>query len=423
MLAIVGIALSGAEPPRAATEMRRELFLASPRAGTAVLAASYYTRPTGADLISIHQLMSRSDTVDVAYVRISPDHGRTWSTATEVPTLEVRPGGKFRRALRGGVADPRTGRFVRFQIEGLLPTDDPLEGMRQWYLTYHVSEDGGHTWPINEQIIQRGAEFSPVHPLPGVWIGKNSVMVGDIASVPIVLADGTLLLPVVITPLGPDGNYHNPGGGYTYHDAAVLRGRWREDGRIDWELSALIKGDPARSTRGMDEPTLAPLADSRLLAILRGSNGGKPALPGRRWASFSSDAGRTWTTPVPWTYADAGEFFSPSSCSQLVPHSSGRVFWIGNITPQNPTGNQPRTPLVVGEVDGRSGLLRRETVRTIDERRPGDSPLLALSNFSAREDRETREIVVNLSRLFERSPPEPARDWTSDAYLYRIPVR
>lgn len=83
--------------------------------------------------------------------------------------------------------------------------------------------------------------------------------------------------------------------------------------------------------------------------------------------------------------------------------------------PENPTGNQPRTPRVIGEVDVKSGLLWEETVRVIDERKLGDRPLLARSNFSAREDRETREIVVNLSRLFERSPPEPARDWTSDA--------
>ena len=416
---VTATVLAGAEQP---AEIRRELFLASPRAGTAVLAASYYTRPEGGELISLHQLMSRSDTVDVAFMRTSRDHGRTWSDATEVPTLEVRPGGKFRRALRGGVADPHTGRFVRFQIEGLLPTDDPLEGMRQWYVTYQVSTDGGRTWPINEQIIQRGAEFSPAHPLPGVWIGKNCVMVGDLASVPIVLGDGTILLPVVISPLGPDGTYHNPGGGYTYTDAAVLRGRWRSesDGRIEWELSALMKTDPAVSTRGMDEPTLASLANGRLLAILRGSNSTKPALPGRRWAAFSADAGRTWTPPAPWTYADGTDFFSPSSCSQLVPHSSGSLFWIGNISPANPSGNQPRHPLVIGEVDVRSGLLRRDTVRVIDDRQPGDSPLLALSNFSAREDRATTEIVVNLTRLFERSPPDPNRDWTADAWLYRI---
>ena len=416
-------------------DLRRERFLASPRAGVAVLAASYSTRPGGGELISLHQFMSRSDTVDVAFLRTSRDHGRTWSEPTEVPTSEVRPGGKFRRALRGGVADPRTGRFVRFQIEGLLPTDDPLEGMRQWYVTYQVSADGGRTWPVNEPIVQRGAEFSAQHPLPGVWVGKNCVMVGDLASVPIVLADGTLVLPVIVSPLGPDGSYFNPGGGYTYTDAAVLRGRWRDGGgagvargngdemRIDWELSGLVEGDPARSTRGMDEPTVAPLADGRLLMVLRGSNGGKPALPGRRWAAWSRDAGRTWTKPEPWTYAEGGDFFSPSACSQLVPHSSGRLFWIGNIVPVNPTGNQPRTPLVIGEVDVQLGRLRRDTVRVIDERKEGDSPLLALSNFSAREDCETGEIVVNLSRLFERSPPEPARDWTADAYLYRVRVQ
>lgn len=119
-------------------EISREVFLRSPRAGVTVLAASFYTRPSGGELLSLHQLMSRSDTVDVAFMRTSPDNGRTWSEAVEVPTLEVRAGGKSRRALRGGVADPRTGRFVRFQIEGLLPTDDPLEGMRQWTVTYQV---------------------------------------------------------------------------------------------------------------------------------------------------------------------------------------------------------------------------------------------------------------------------------------------
>jgi len=418
-LPLVALALAG---PAAGAEVRRELFLASPGAGTAVLAATYYTRPEGRELLSLHQLMSRSDTVDVAYLRHSADHGRTWSAATGVPTLEPRPEGKLRRALRGGVADPVTGRFVRFYLEALLPNDDPLEGMRRWQVFYAVSADGGRTWGIDEPVVHRGAEYSPSHPLPGVTLGRNGAMVGDLASVPLFLADGTLLVPIIVMPTGPDGHYHNPGGGTTYSDAAVLRGRWRDDGRIDWEMSERIRGDPARSTRGMDEPTLAPLADGRLLAVLRGSNGGKPELPGRRWAAWSRDGGRTWTPPEPWRYRDGGDFFSPASCSQLVPHSSGRIFWIGNLVPENPRGNQPRHPLVIGEVDRASGLLRRETVRVVDDKRPEDSPLLALSNFSAREDRATREIAVNLSRLFERSPPEPARDWTTDAWLYRIPV-
>ena len=171
----------------------------------------------------------------------------------------------------------------------------------------------------------------------------------------------------------------------------------------------------------MDEPTFAVLADGRVMAVLRGSNGGKPALPGLRWVAYSSDAGRTWTSPQPWTYTEGGDFYSPSACSQLVQHSSGRLFWIGNIAPTNPSGNRPRYPLVIGEVDRASGLLRRDTVRAIDDRGPDDTEQLMLSNFCAREDRSTREVVVHLTRLFARSVA-PALDWTADAWVYRVPV-
>jgi len=403
-------------------EIRRELFLQAPKAGTAVLASTYYTRKAGLDLISMHQLMSRSDTTDVAYFRYSSDNGRTWTGGEEVRTEEQRPHGKLRRMLRVACVDPTTGRFLRFRIEAVLPTDDPLEGMKQWVVFYSVSADGGLTWHLDEQIIHKGPNFSPTHPLPGVNTGRNCFMIGDTASVPLILDDGTILLPVIITPVGPDGEYHNPGGGYTYTDAAVLLGRWAADDRhLEWELSELVKADPKLSTRGMDEPTLATLEDGRLLMVLRGSNDKKSELPGRRWVSYSSTRGRQWSKPVPWTFADGGNFFSPAACSQLLPHSSGRLFWLGNITGHNPTGNRPRYPFVIGEVDRRTGLLRRDSLRKVDDRTSNDSPELSLSNFSAREDRSNGEIVLHLSRLFQHSHGEP-RDWTSDAYIFRIPV-
>ena len=51
----------------------REIFLAAPKPGVAVLAATYATRPAGGELLSLHQLMSRSDTVDLAFMRHSAD--------------------------------------------------------------------------------------------------------------------------------------------------------------------------------------------------------------------------------------------------------------------------------------------------------------------------------------------------------------
>jgi hypothetical protein len=77
-------------------------------------------------------------------------------------------------------------------------------------VTYQVSADSGRTRPVNEHRVQRGAEFSAQHPLSGVWIRKNCVMVGDLASVPIVLAEGTLVLPLIISPHGPEGTYFHP---------------------------------------------------------------------------------------------------------------------------------------------------------------------------------------------------------------------
>ena len=391
--------------------IRREVFLRSPGKGMAVMAYAYYTRARGGDMLSIEQRWSRSDTIDVAYYRRSSDHGRTWTAPVERATGERRPEGMLRRHPRGVWVDPVSGRSLELWTEGVLPNDDPLEGMRQWNIYYKV--DGR---PEVHQVIHRGAEFDARHPLPGVFTGKNSVMLGDQTCQPIARKDGTILLPVQLTPLAPDGSLHNPGGGYTYHDSAVLLGSWKGQ-QIEWEMSELIRGDPQRTTRGMVEPTLAEIANGRLIAVMRGSNDRKPELPGRKWISYSSGGGRRWTEPVPWTYTGGEPFFSPSACSQLLRHSSGRVFWLGNITAANPRGNRPRYPFQIGEVDLNTGLLIRSSVLVVDDRAPEENELLTLSNFYAREDRETREVVVHMTRLF--ALPD---GWLGDAMLYRIAV-
>jgi len=433
-LPAVRLSVRGA-PAAGPGPIRREVFVAPPKPGIAVEAASYYTRPTGVDLISIHQLFTRSDTVETAFFRYSPDNGRTWSQSAGTPMGEKLPHGQRRRVPRACVVDPTTGHLVHFWTEAVLPNDDPLEGMREWLAFYSVSDDGGRTWFLSEEIIVEGGEYTPAHPMAGVWRERSAVMIGDVASQPVFLADGTLILPVEITPVGPDGNYFNPGGGYTYTNVAVLRGRW-DDGRrrLVWNLSETITIDPAISTRGLDEPTPAVLADGRILLIMRGSNDRKPGVPGRRWISLSSDTGRTWTKPRPWTYTTGENFFSPASASQALRHSSGRLFWAGNISPANPTGNRPRHPIVIGEIDARTGLLIKASVRTVDDRAPSESVLLQLSSPCLREDRETGEIVLNLTRWGEHSAPVDlktadfkvlmarAYNWTAAAYLYHIPV-
>lgn len=406
-----------------ATVLAIDTFVPSPAPGVAAHGASYYTERTGGRLMSIHGHQSRSDTVDVAFVRYSADNGRTWGETSTWPTRFDHPGGTGRRHPRGGYADPMTGRYFTVWTEGVLPTDHPLEGMRQWTLRYSVSEDGGRTQQVDEQIIADGAEYDAVHHLPGVTRGKNCVMIGDLTCRPLTRSDGVLLLPVQSTPVGPDGEYFNPGAGFTYTDALLLLGRWRPDGRLAWTASQRVAGDPDRSTRGMIEPTIAELAGGRLLMVMRGSNDRRSELPGYRWYALSEDGGETWSVPAPWTYGDGEAFFSPSACSQLIPWADGRLFWLGNIAPENPRGNSPRYPLVLGKVNLRTGLLERNTLSVIDDRRDGEDARLTLSNFYAREDRETGHLLLHLSRFFAHGyTADNAPNWTADALLYRIAV-
>ena len=69
-------------------------------------------------------------------------------------------------------------------------------------------------------------------------------------------------------------------------------------------------------------------------------------------------------------------------------------------------------------MDQSTGLLKKESLRKIDDRQPGEDEVLMLSNFYAREDRVTREIVLHMSRLFPL-----ATGWAGDAFDYRIKLR
>jgi len=172
----------------------------------------------------------------------------------------------------------------------------------------------------------------------------------------------------------------------------------------------------------MVEPTIAPLAARRLMMVMRGSNDAKPHLPGYKWVSFSEDGGQRWTPPEPWADETGRPYFSPSSCSQLVPHSSGRLFWLGNLCETNPRGNGPRYPMMIGEVDPVRGCLRRDSLAAVDQRAPDESERLFLSNFHAREDRETGEIRLCMWRPFARQVEGQPLDWTTPLYGYRIGV-
>jgi len=397
----------------------RETLIPSPGAGAGVGGALYYTRPSGSDMLCMYSIETRSDLCDGSYTMLSSDNGRTWSEPVFHEAEIPRGDGILRRSPAVAVVDPNRDRFVWFLNEGLFDGDDPLQGMLRYQPRYRVSADGGRSWETDKLMVADGDEYSDEHPFPGVWIGRNGMMFGDATCVPIVTGNRSILVPTQVSPLGPDGTYYRPGGGFTYHDTAIVSGTWRDDGVIRWEIAGVIAGDPARSTRGALEPTIAELQGGRILVVMRGSNDVRPELPGYRWYSIAGPEHSSWPPAQPWCYEDGEPFHSPSSCSQLLAHSSGRLIWIGNLCVENPAGNSPRYPLVAAEVNRRTGLLVRESVSAIDDRQPGESERLTLSNFHALENRETGEVMVTLPRYFAHAAPEGGADFTADLTLLR----
>ena len=104
------------------------------------------------------------------------------------------------------------------------------------------------------------------------------------------------------------------------------------------------------------------------------------------------------------------DFLSPSSCSSFIRNSTaGKVYWIGNISRVAPSGNSPRYPLIIAELDEEKLGLRRQRVTFIDDRAADDPPELQLSNFSLVEDTATGHIVLTMDRHMSAQHPRRGR--------------
>jgi hypothetical protein len=338
----------------------------------------------------------------------SEDNGLTWNEYKYSPDFHSGLPYGYRREKVTSVLDHLTGRIVTIinslDTPGLDPgVIEPPLAQFTYYLRYTVSEDNAKTWLFEEPLIQEG-NYTEQYPFEGIRIGKNSIYLGDLGCIPIVTKKGKILVPAQTTLAGKNGELLNPGGGFTYTDVVVLIGTWSNDKRLSWKMSQRVQADPERSTRGMIEPTLLDLKDGRILMVMRGSNGGsldpQDTLPSYKWYSVSDDGGETWSKPEPWCFEDGTPFFSPSSMSTLFNHSSGRCFWVGNISDTNCQNNSPRWPLVMVEVNTQTLKLIRSSLVTVDTQHQEDLSRgrLDISHVTLLEDRETKEIIVTYPR-------------------------
>jgi len=342
----------------------------------------------------------------MTYAARSTDNGRRWIPQTPQPDFASGLPDNFRRSPYPGFVDPVRGCLLTVIFAMDRPDvdraiEEPGETATDSYIRYRVSLDGGRTFLFDEPVIQEGA-YDYKHPLDGLYLGKNALFLGDMGCRPIRTRQGQVIVPTQMTILNSEGVLETFGSGWDYYHCLMLIGTWREDHRLTWQVSEPIAADPERTVRGLYEPTLAEMPDGRILCVMRGSNGLRRdpnhEWPSRKWYCVSSDGGFHWSRPEPWHYAGGKDFFSPSSMSQIIPHRSGRYFWIGNISPTNAQGNVPRWPLVMGEIDADTMMLIEGSVITLDTRGPDDPEGLQLSNFYAFEDRETGDIVLPMQR-------------------------
>ncbi len=405
-----------------------ELLIKTPDPAGAVFGTCKYSRSTGREIILQYQVQRMSDVSDENYYIWSEDNGRTWSKPVQIysksDTSKFKPITLPSGDYIEGAVNPFTKERILFKVDRVksdnVDSDIPEMFWQQTSMLYALSTDDGRSHGPFRPMIKPGKDYSEMHPFDGLYLGQNQVYG---IHVPLFPDPQTVLVPLDTSVLGEDGKIYNPCNCHSFDQTVVLIGRREGNGYV-WDAGRPFLANPhTQSTRGFCEPTLAQLDDGSILMVLRGSNDTKPDVPSYKWFTISRDRGKTWSAIEPWTYDDGAAFFSPSSIGHLVRHSNGRLFWFGNIIPKNGQGNSPRYPLVVGEVDRKTGKLICSSVTTVADRAADQSDRLQLSNFGVYEDRETRQFVLDVTHFY----PAGGKDrrgwgdaWTGDIFRYRI---
>ena len=405
------------ENDMAAITIEKEPYARHAEKGVSVWRSVYYIGP-GLEREEVQTLMAQSDTPEEPKVHRSTDNGRTWSELEPRPKIVTHERGA-RIYWAGGAPfyDPVSGLHVAIWLR-----QTHYEGIYHNQCFYRLSTDNAKTWSEPKQLVyEDGAAFDPQNPLDPKFIWRNEVYPGNNM---IRHSNGTVIYPGAAVNVP----YENPEG-KSYHawvaaDAKSIgslcfAGTW-DPGAKDYHWKA---GKPAWvplevSSRGLMEPEVAELDDGRILMIWRTSS--TPVTEGRKFFSVSDDGAMTLSPVAELKYDDGTRFYSPSSFHRLIRSTvTGKLYWIGNICPSPPSGNSPRYPLIIAEVDETIPALKRDTVTVIDERGPDDSPRLQLSNFSLLENRETHALEIYLTRL----GADPDDFWGADAYKYTLRLR
>ncbi len=230
---------------------------------------------------------------------------------------------------------------------------------------YRLSFDNGHTWTDKIYIITEGHTLE--NPIKDVVYGRNFTL--SMASQTLRADDGALLVALQTQMTDESGNLIEPSG-FHFFECGALRAAWNADTlSYSWTFGDYVSVTPRESMRGVFEPTFGRLKDNTFVMVMRNSNHGDESVVGQKFYSVSSDNGQTWSRPKPLTYDDGSTMYSCSSSPKLFAHSNGKLYYVGIINDKNPSGNSPRYPLAIAELDRNGCTIIKDSVTLIDTAR------------------------------------------------------
>ena len=403
-----------------AITLRSELYAASPDKQTAERRSQRYVDAVKLRRLEHRSLQREADWTNEDFERVSDDNGRTWGPWQNVYSRVHETKGDDEIVTRYGeeTYNPRYGHFVSMGLRRIFLDGHVKAYERHWggqighvnHCLLTVRKDGSDRRAVDLVKYEQGADYDPDNWRDPDYLQNNRASFGCNVDV---LDSGEILVPLDVSVqaccriLGLDVMEVFPSCPHIMHGMMIARGTFNEArGNYDLTFSRPIVISDLKSSRGVNESTAAMLPSGRIVAVFRGSNVQsearntriEPGTPGHKWYCWSDDGGKTFTDPVPWHFEDAEVFYSASSRSNLVKSiKNQKVYWIGNITDHTAYSNRPRYPFVIVEVNDR-GLLIKDTVTTIDTKRPEDCDRITLSDPAISQDLETGLIELYLTK-------------------------
>ena len=397
--------------------VKKELYLKHPAPRVAPWSSLQYVGPK-LELREVRGVERESDVGEEIESRLSTDNGTTWSRFTPIQRSNKVKYGEV-EAWEGETVtdhDPASDLLVQLWLRQI-----KLKRLYHNFTYFRTSADQGKSWSEPRQLrYETGGTFDPKNPLNEHFLNHNEGYPGNNF-----LARSNGVLVVCLAHANAPGDPKNNSRVWRM-GSVVFRGQWdAEKKQYDWTTGARAEISPEISARGLMEPEIAELNDGRLLVVWRGSthgwDGSVAKTPGRKFFSISTDGGLSLSPVAEWQYDDGSAFYSPSSIHRMIRHSVTRkLYWLGNISPTAPSGNSPRYPLVIAEIDETKAALRRATVTAIDDRQLGQGDI-QFSNFPVIEDRVTHDLILHMTTYGQE--PDPKNWLNADNFRYTLMLR